>query len=111
MCICMFCVGSQLCTAGSMNRLFSDLFMDFLARCLVRMLVRILARSFGARRYSVQFYWDGEIQCTVLPGQRKQTIYYFPEAPPEKPEIANKPSQIQPSYTVGRSDTVLHITL
>ena len=29
------------------------------------------------RLYSVQVYWDREIQCTVLPGQGKQTIYYL----------------------------------
>ena len=39
---------------------------DFLARFLTRFLARFLTRVFGQgfldRKYSVQFYWDGEIQ-------------------------------------------------
>ena len=44
---------------------------------LAGFLARFLANSFWALKYKVQYYWDGEIQCTVLPGQRKQTIDYL----------------------------------
>ena len=37
---------------------------------------RLLVRSFGARKYNVQFHWGGGKQCTVVSGQRKQTIDY-----------------------------------
>ena len=64
-----------------MNSLFGEFFRDFwprlLARFLTRFLAGVLTRVFGPQKYSVQYYWDGEIQCTVLPGQRKHTIYYL----------------------------------
>ena len=44
-------------------------------RLLLRFLARFLTRVFGQgcrdRKYSVQHYRDGEIQCTVLPGRKK----------------------------------------
>ena len=33
---------------------------------------QIWGQVWGIRKYSVQFYWDGEIQCTVLLGQKIQ---------------------------------------
>ena len=73
------------CTPYSMNSLFGEFFKDFwpdfwprfLARFLSRFLAGVLTRVFGPPKYSVQYYWDGEIQCTVLLGQRKHTIYYL----------------------------------
>ena len=44
----------------------------FFTRFLVRFLARFLTRVLWIRKYSVQFYWDGEIQCTVLLGQKIQ---------------------------------------
>ena len=57
----------------------------FLARFLTRFLTRFLAiflarvfdQGFGDRKYSVQYYWDGEIQCTVLPGQKNTVLQYY----------------------------------
>ena len=33
--------------------------------------------STGREKYSVQFYWDGEIQCTVLLGQRNTVLQNY----------------------------------
>ena len=33
---------------------------------------QVFDQGFGIRKYSVQFHWDGEIQCTVLLGQKIQ---------------------------------------
>ena len=37
-------------------------------------------QGFWSPKYSVQFYWDGEIQCTFLPGPRN-TVLQFYQAP------------------------------
>ena len=34
-------------------------------------------RIFLGQNIHVQFYWGGEIQCTVVPGQGKQPVYYL----------------------------------
>ena len=71
----------------------------FLARCLTRFLGRILARflarSVRVRAYFDQFCWDGEIRSTVLPGQRKRTIYYLQF---EIAKIQNTISGTTPQY-------------
>ena len=63
-----------------MNSLFGEFFKDLLPDFL-----RIFWPDFWpgfwpgflVPKYSVQVYWDGEIQGTVLPGQRKETIHYL----------------------------------
>ena len=55
-----------------------------LAKILTRFLARFLTRVFGIRKYSVQVYWDGEIQfyrstgTTIFRENRKfQSSFFF----------------------------------
>ena len=68
-----------------MNRLFSDFFRDFwedfsqgyqiFGQIFGHIFRHVCDHGFLVPKYNVQYYYDGEIQCTVLPGQGKQTIY------------------------------------
>ena len=55
--------------------------MIFDALFFVRFFISFLARVFGYPKYiyTVQFYRGGEIQCTVLPGQRNIFTIYCSE--------------------------------
>ena len=34
-------------------------------------------QGFWSPKYSVQFYWDGEIQCTFLPGPKNTVLQFY----------------------------------
>ena len=48
-----------------------------LTRFLTRFLARFLARVFWIRKYSVQVYWDGEMQFYRSTGTKKNTVLQF----------------------------------
>ena len=52
------------------DQIFDKIFDQVLTRVLGS--ENTVYSSTGTEKYSVQFYWDGEIQCTVLLGQKIQ---------------------------------------
>ena len=62
-------------------RNFDKIFGQIFDQVFGQVLDQVFGQGLGEgkpRKYSVQYYWDGKIQCTVLPGQGKIlfTIYY-----------------------------------
>ena len=48
----------------------------FLTRFLARFLTRVFGQGLGDRKYSVDYYQDGKIQCRVLLGQKITVLQY-----------------------------------
>ena len=48
------------------------MFDQVLGQILDHIFDQVFDQGFGIRKYSVQFYRDGELQCTVLLGQKIQ---------------------------------------
>ena len=59
------------------GQIFAGFFGQIFGQIFDQIFGQVFDQGFLAPKYSVQYYWDGQIQCTVLPGQRKHTIYYL----------------------------------
>ena len=57
-----------------LGQILDQIFDQVLAQILDQIFDQVLDQGFWSRKDSVQFHWDGEIQCTVLLGQ-KNTVY------------------------------------
>ena len=42
---------------------------------------QVFDQGFLAPKYSVQYYWEAEIQCTVPPGENKLLTIYYSKPP------------------------------
>ena len=55
------------------DQIFDQIFGQFFDQIFVQVFDQGFDQDFGSPKYSVQFYWNGEIQCTFLQG-RKLTV-------------------------------------
>ena len=65
---------------GRHARFFGQIFDQIFGQ----MFDQVFDQGFWIRKYSVQVYWDGEIQCTGLPGQKNTEIQEKPKTNLEK---------------------------